>query len=224
MTDSDDKRVARFCPYCERPFTGENGILSHLEQVAGQENHPEDIAETHAADDFPRVKLTEQGNIRRVLDETGDIGTVDADNPAAVPVRRVYRLIAERIADHDRLTAHRARKQLLGAEPPDRPVRDLIHPDVYRALLEHGDEGVDQQLSATLQPDMIQVTVGDEMGDYSADEALDLAASLEPLAEGEDGDEELEDFIAFLRHAAAVLEEGDGDRDLHEEFHDWRGE
>lgn len=65
--------VARLCPYCEKPFRGGHGVIIHLSQVKGKDDHPADADELHDADDFPIAHVDEAGNIIEVVDpEEGD--------------------------------------------------------------------------------------------------------------------------------------------------------
>jgi len=61
------EKVARMCPYCERPFTGRHGVLIHLGQMKGKAGHPADPAEDFDPADFPVVPLDEFGNIDEVV-------------------------------------------------------------------------------------------------------------------------------------------------------------
>ena len=65
----DSEKVARLCPYCERPFRGKHGVMIHLGQVAGRKNHPEDAAEKHDPEDFDIVHVDENENVIEVVEE-----------------------------------------------------------------------------------------------------------------------------------------------------------
>jgi hypothetical protein len=57
---------------------------------------------------------------------------------------------------------------------------------------------------------------------YTADEALDLAASLEDSAESHGWAEgDTGDLIEFLRDGDNLLRDREADADLHEELGDW---
>jgi hypothetical protein len=116
------------------------------------------------------------------------------------------------------------RQELLGIDNSDRPIRrDPPHPDVYVALLDYSS-GIetDVDLSATLRNNGILVEIGEVSALYSADEALDLVASLEDSAESHGWTEgDTGDLIEFLRDGANILRDGEADADLHEELGDW---
>lgn len=59
--------VARLCPYCEQPFTEKRGVLNHLEQVAGQRDHPSNAFQIHEPGDFPVVELGDDGSVVGVV-------------------------------------------------------------------------------------------------------------------------------------------------------------
>jgi len=63
------EQVGRLCPYCERSFQGKHGVMIHLGRVAGKKNHPENPKEKHDPDDFPIVKVDENGNIVDVVEK-----------------------------------------------------------------------------------------------------------------------------------------------------------
>jgi hypothetical protein len=65
----DSEKVARLCPYCERPFRGKHGVMIHLGQIAGRKNHPEDAAERHEPEDFDIVHVDENENVVEVVEE-----------------------------------------------------------------------------------------------------------------------------------------------------------
>lgn len=220
--ERDTENVARLCPYCNQTFAGEQGIMIHLGQTAGRKNHPESAGENHNIDDFPRVEVDERGNITSVVDGTEDSNIIEGGT--TVPVQAVYTLVAQFVAENDMLTAHRLRKHLLGVDNPKRPLRtESPYPELFSALLAQGyDEQTDQQVSATIKPEGIMVACRGESAHYSADEALDLAASLENIANRQNWDGEMPDLIEFLRHGADVLDSDGPKRGLHEEFDQWR--
>ncbi|CQR49832.1 hypothetical protein [Haloferax massiliensis] len=108
--------VARLCPYCGKPFKGKNGVLIHLGQVEGRKNHPANASEVHEPGDFPVVELDEVENVVAVVE--GRIPSSAGNWPyeESVPVERVYRLIAELLAEGHPETAARARSLLLTDE------------------------------------------------------------------------------------------------------------
>jgi hypothetical protein len=222
--ERDTEQVARLCPYCSTPYNGTNGVLIHLGQVAGRENHPEDGAEKHAEEDFPRVEVDERGNITTVLDDTTAPAQVNFDK-GGVPLRRVYRLLADLMANDEVQTAHRVRKQLLGIDDADRPLRTtLVHPELFDALLrQHQNEDADGGVTATLEGTGIRVSCRGESGVYTAEDARDTVAGLEKVLTGRGfEDSEMEDLAQFLQYGADMLERETIGRTLHEEFTEWR--
>jgi hypothetical protein len=222
--ERETEDAARFCPYCNQTFEGLNGLMIHLGQKAGRDNHPVNPKDRHEPGDFPPVEVDANGNIRQSADDDG-VPDDDQLETGAVPVRRVLSLVADLMADREPLMAHRVRKELLDINNSDRPIRrDFAHPDVYRALSEYAS-GIrtDVDLSATLSNDGILVEIGEVSALYSADEALDLAASLDDSAErrgwAEGG---TGDLIEFLRDGASTLRESRAGSDLHEELADWK--
>lgn len=221
--ERDTEDVVRLCPYCERPFKGRNGVLIHLGQVAGRKNHPENAAEEHSESEFPRVEVDEAENIISVIDDFDGHEFADSGKDA-VPRQRVYRLIADLVAADEMVTAHRVRKQLLGIDSYQRPVRGTpTHRGLYRELIEqlygNQDEFV---VAAALESAGIMIACHDESGLYSADEARDLAADLEQIAQREGAHEgRVADLIDFLRYGADALERDQIGRRHHEELDEW---
>lgn len=221
--ERDSEDVARLCPYCSRPYKGRNGVLIHLGQVAGRKNHPENAAEIHSEEDFPRVEVDEFENVTSVIDSATDVDKADSGK-AAVPRQHVYSLIAEFVADGETLTAHRIRKQLLGVDAPDRPVRsNPTHPDLYSELIGQFYEDQDEyEVTAALENAGIMIACRGETGLYTADEARDLAASLENMVVSQERDGgRATGLIKFLRYGAGVLESDQTRPNLHEELDDW---
>lgn len=216
--ERDTEKVARLCPYCERPFTGKQGVLIHLGQVAGRMNHPKNAGERHSEEDFPKVEVDEFGNVTRVVNDTVDSEDVGPDK-GDVPRQQVYRIIAELIANGETVAAHRVRKSLLGTGSSSRPVRrDVPHMELYEALMTHSDS--EEDVSAALEREGVMVAVGQESGFYNADEARDVVAVLEQHTPSDD--QELRDLAEFLRYSADELEAGRVGRGRHEEFQHWR--
>lgn len=108
----DTEQVARLCPYCGTPFTGKQGVLIHLGQVAGRKNHPENAAEMHEPEDFPRVKMDDQENVVEVLDD-GPASSGSGPHEQSVSTEKVYRYIADLLADDRADEARRVRRGLL---------------------------------------------------------------------------------------------------------------
>jgi hypothetical protein len=104
--------VARLCPYCGKPFRGKNGVLIHLGQVEGRKNHPANASEVHESSHFPVVELDEDENVVAVVE--GRIpSSVQRPHDETIPVERVYRYIAELLAEDRPEEAARARGALL---------------------------------------------------------------------------------------------------------------
>lgn len=59
--------------YTGKAYEGRRGLMIHLSAMAGQHNIPEDIADRHDADDFPQVKIDDDGNITELV-TTGENG------------------------------------------------------------------------------------------------------------------------------------------------------
>jgi len=109
--ERDTEQVARLCPYCGTPFTGKQGVLIHLGQVAGRKNHPEDAADKHDPEDFPRVGVDEKENVTGVIEQ--EHPTEDSGTEPTIPAARAYRYIAELLAENKPEEAQRARYHLL---------------------------------------------------------------------------------------------------------------
>jgi hypothetical protein len=65
----ESEKVARLCPYCERPFRGKHGVMIHLGQMKGRKNHPEDGPDQFEPDDFAIVHVDENENVVEVIEE-----------------------------------------------------------------------------------------------------------------------------------------------------------
>lgn len=222
--DRDTDHVARLCPYCSTPFQGHKGVLIHLSKVAGRKNHPADAADRHDESDFPRVEVNEHRNITSVAGESA-ASRGDAIGEGAVPRRRVYRLIAELLAEDQTRTASRVRRHLLGTDDAVAPGREEPpHPALFEALLTQGRADVtDHAVTAALESEGLMIACRGESAFLSTDEARDIAARLEQVATTEDWHTgEVADLIAFLRGGAAVLDGKRTERSLHEEFNNWR--
>jgi len=120
--ERETEEVVRLCPYCFTPFQGTNGVLIHLGSVAGRKNHPENAAESHSEDDFPRVEVDRQGNVTNVFDDLENVA--EDSTGGGIPKQRVYHLIADLMARGDVRPAHRVRARLLGIEQVDRTLRE----------------------------------------------------------------------------------------------------
>lgn len=216
--ERDNEKHARLCPYCNQTFTGVQGLMIHLGQTAGRKNHPANPKDRHEPEDFPRVKVDAEGNVQQVTGPQEN--PTDSREKGAVPMSRVFRLIANLIADGQTKTANRVRRDLLGAEPDSRPLRNTIpHRELYEALLiQRQADNPDERVTASVEGDGITVSCRGESAHYTADEARDIAAGLEKRT-NEDG--EISDLIAFLRYGSDVLE-GKQDRSRQMDFENWR--
>jgi hypothetical protein len=215
--------VARLCPYCSLPYKGTNGVLIHLGQVAGRKNHPENAAEKHSEEDFPRVEVDEFENVTNVIDSAENSDGEDSGK-AAVPPQRVYRLIADLIADDEMRTARRVRRALLGTDDAFAPNRDdPPHPELFDALLAQGRaEETSDVVTAALENGGIMVGCRGEFGFLDAQEAREIAERLEHVATSEGWNKgRAEGLIRFLRYGADVLDGDRTERNLHEELDNW---
>lgn len=106
--------VARLCPYCGTTFRGKNGVLIHLGQMNGRKNHPENAGEHHDPEDFPIVRVDEQENVIAVVEDE-EISSWDKTHQQTIEAEKVYRYIADLLAEGKRDEAARARKRLLRA-------------------------------------------------------------------------------------------------------------
>ena len=222
-SERDFEQVARLCPYCSTPYKGTNGVLIHLGQVAGRKNHPEDASAKHTEEDFPKVKVDEAGNITSVVDGE-DSPRTDTDKAGVVPVQDIYHLIAELIADGETRTAHRVRRRLLGTDDAVAPTREEPpHPELFEALLTQGRaDRTNHVVNTALEGNRIMVTCRGESAFYTATEAREVAARMEQIATSEGWhDDEVTDFIKFLRYGADVLDGDRTERSLHEELNHW---
>jgi hypothetical protein len=220
--ERDTENVARLCPYCAQPCQGKNGVLIHLGQMEGRQNHPPDAADLHSEEDFPIVEVDERGNIISVADEPVD--RRESDSEKAVSRQRVYHLIAEFMAHGDTLAAQRVRRHLLGVDIEDRSLREnLAHDDLFDALVIHAQAGeTDHSVTAAVEKEGVMVACRGESAFYNAPEARDVAAGLERATSDEPRHEEIADLIEFLRYGADRLEEGELRRGFHEELAEWR--
>ena len=216
--ERDNEKHARLCPYCSETFAGVQGLMIHLGQTAGRKNHPANPKDRHEPRDFPRVKVDAEGNVQQVAGPQVD--STDSRESGTVPMARVFRLIADLIADGQTQTANRVRRSLIGVETDSRPLRKKIpQRELYEALLtQRQADNPDERVTATIEDDGIRVSCRGESAHYTADEARDIAAGLE---KGTDDDGEIRDLIAFLRNGADVLE-GKEDESRQMNFEDWR--
>lgn len=221
--ERDNEKHARLCPYCSQTFAGVQGLMIHLGQTAGRKNHPANPKDRHEPLDFPRVEVDADGNIQQVADSRTD--STDSREKGAVPTARVFRLIADLIADGETRTASRVRRTLLGADDAVAPSRDeLAHPKLFEALLTQGRaDRTNHRVTAALEGQGVMVACRGESAFLSATETRDVAARLEQVAASEDWrDDDTRDLIAFLRYSGDVLDGDKTERGLHEEFDHWR--
>lgn len=68
-SERDVEDVARLCPFCRRPFSGYQGVMIHLGQMEGKENHPEDSSEQVEKDDCPVAHVDENRNVIEIVEE-----------------------------------------------------------------------------------------------------------------------------------------------------------
>jgi hypothetical protein len=137
----------------------------------------------------------------------------------------VYRLVAELIADGESQTAHRVRRALLGSDDALAPSRDdPAAPDLFQALLRQGRaEKTDHRVSVALEGEGVMVACRGESAHLTASDAREIAARVEHVATSESWhDAQAAELVAFLRHAADVLDGEKSERSLHQEFDHWR--
>jgi len=221
--ERDTENHARLCPYCSQTFAGAQAVMIHLGQKAGRDNHPTDPTDRHEPEDFPGVTVDEAGNVQSVV-ETTETDLPDDSGKGAIPTARVFRFIAELVADGETQTAHRVRRDLLGADRADRPLGNKIPgPELYNALLKQANTNdPESEVSAALEPEGIMVACRGKSAFYDVEAALDVAAGLEQSGSVGESDEEITDLIEFLRYGADALRGGEMESSRHEEFHRWR--
>lgn len=221
--ERDAERHARLCPYCSQTFEGVQGLTIHLGQTAGRNNHPLDPQERHEPGDFPRVEVDADGNVQQVADADTSPPVVDAGK-GVVPVRHVFRLIADLTADGEIETAHRVRRALLGANPTGvANGDDLPHPALFAALVTHGRADEDTAtVTATLEDEGIPVACRGQSAVLTSEEARAVAAGLEQVAADEEWqDVEMEDFVNFLRYVADVRDGNPRPFEFYTDFDQW---
>jgi len=113
--ERDTEKIARLCPYCERPFRGKHGVMIHLGQVAGRKNHPEDAPEQHEPDDLAIVHVDDQENVVEVVEEGPSLpATNQRKDDDALNEGQVKEHIKELREQGLEKEARRAEKMLLG--------------------------------------------------------------------------------------------------------------
>jgi|GEM_PF-1133382 len=211
-TERDTEQEARLCPYCGEAFTGKQGVLIHLGQVAGRKNHPDDAAERHEPEDFPRVGVDEDENVVRLIED--DPEDDDRIGGPTVPAERVYRYIAELLATDKQGEARRARRHLLDADDRKQPA--LLSPVFEPILAEARQRESGDGVTTTLEDDGVRVEAGDRSPTLTADEARRLADELEQAIKHEDYlDDGLRGLIEWLRDCADVLDGEMSEERLH---------
>lgn len=221
--DRESEQTARLCPYCERPFNGKNGVLIHLGQVSGRKDHPENAAAELADVEFTEVIVDEKGNVTTEGTEDKDTLRGTRDEPIVVSSKEVYELIADLLREGDTYAARRLRSQIL--EIGGIALRQQEHLDraLFEELLEYAETGgANLELAASLQPEGIKVTCGDESAVYNATEARDIAGMLEQAITRQWYNEDLVELVKFLRHLATVIENESLEDYLQQEFQEWR--
>jgi len=219
----DNEKYARLCPYCSATYSGVSGLMIHLGQTAGRKNHPTDPKERHEPLDFPRVNVDENGNIEQVVDSS-DIPEVDSGK-GVVAESRVFRLIADLIADGKARMAHRVRRTLLATDNSVAPNRrEPPQPELFEALLTQGRASeTDHHITFALEGESVSVACRNESGILSPDEAREIARRIEQVAAAEGWlEKQVRTFISFLREGAEVLDGNKSEYELHEGFDFWR--
>ena len=219
----DDEVYARLCPHCTQICGDLEELRRHLDQNAGWKNHPENANVQYAPEDFPRVVLDSAGDLERVVATTPP-DPADILGKGAVPLARVFELIADLTTDGEKRTAHRVRRALLGTDDAVAPSRDdPPYPDLFEALVFFGrTDGTTHRLTTALEVEGLWVAFHGEGEVLTAEEAREIADRLEQVAAVEGWQEgDAADFIAFLRAAADVYDGEKTEQDLHEEFDIW---
>lgn len=107
-TEREQDDEPRLCPYCGETFAGGKALMIHLGQVTGRDDHPEDVAEKHDPEDFPRAD--DAGGSPPHLFEREPAG---AKAGPYIRAERVYAYIGMLMAEGKTTTAQRARRCLL---------------------------------------------------------------------------------------------------------------
>jgi len=176
--ERDTEQVARLCPYCGTPFTGKQGVLIHLGQVAGRKNHPEDAADKHEPENFPRVTVDEQGNVVEML---GEPTTEDT-----IPISRVYQFIAELQAEGHTEMARKARNHLLNEGETESPSVSQSLSRIYEAIIREGQSGNGRGVTLIAEDDALEVRCRGEFALLSLAQSRLLAEKVEQNAERND--------------------------------------
>jgi hypothetical protein len=202
-TERDTEQEARLCPYCGQTFTGSHGVKIHLGQVAGRHNHPEDAADEHEPEDFPRVTVDDEENVVGVIGRKH--GATDTEVESAIPADRVYEFIAELLADDRQAEAQRVRSRLL-AGTTDTTLSPLS-PAYEWIILEARSKTLREGLAAKLDADGVHIEWRGKTETLASDEVRDLAAKLEERSNRVNTlDDDLPVLIEWLRDAADVLD------------------
>lgn len=202
--ERDNEKHARLCPYCSQTFAGIPGLMIHLGQKSGRDNHPENPKERHEPREFPRVEADAEGNIERVC--TPSSTPTEEYGAGAIPVARVFRLVADLLAENEVAFAERVRGDLIGVQPETD--KCVSHPALLEALIEKGrEEPTDHRLTAALEGGRIRVNYRDESGSLTATDAREYSARLRRACKTEGWrDATLVHFIGFLERCAEILE------------------
>jgi len=221
--ERDNEKHARLCPYCSQTFEGAQGIMTHLTHTEGRQNHPENAAAQHTVEDFPRVEVDQRGNVRRLIgNDRSPTNSPTGNN--AVPKERVYRLIADFMAQGETEAANRVRRHLLDGNVANRSLRENPdHVNLFHKLVIHSQAGdTDHSLTAAVEREGIMVACRGTSAFYNAAEARDVAAGLERATSDDPRDEEIAALIEFLRYGAGRLDNDNVVQGFHEEFQRWR--
>ncbi len=175
----------------------------HLGQVAGRHNHPEDAADEHEPEDFPRVTVDNEENVVGVIGRKH--GATDTEVESAIPADRVYEFIAELLADDRQAEAQRVRSRLL-AGTTDTTLFPLS-PAYQWVILEARSKSLREGLAAKLDADGVHIEWRGKTETLASDEVRDLAAKLEERSNRVNTlDDDLPALIEWLRDAADALE------------------
>ncbi|QGX95837.1 hypothetical protein EI982_14125 [Haloplanus rallus] len=92
--------VSRRCPYCRQHFSGKNGVLIHLGQLAGRKNHPEGASELHEPEDFAVIRLDEDENVISVVKNAPVVYSGDPDEMNESDGKEAFATFSREQMDH----------------------------------------------------------------------------------------------------------------------------
>jgi len=194
-----------------------------LGTTAGRKNHPENPKDQLNVEDFPRVEVDTNENVKQVAETNTEVQAGDSEE--SIPIRRVFDLIADLIADGEMRTAHRIRRALIGTDDAVAPSREAPpHPELFEALLTQGRaDTTSHVVTAAVETEGLMINCRGESAFLNAVEARDVAERLKQVAVSEGWyDVEVREFVEFLQYGAGVLDGDKTQRGLHEEFDNWR--